>query len=72
MESLRAGYTAILRRAKVSGRLKEGLTVNHAADLAWSLSHIDAWRHLVVERGWSQQRFAVSRLELLERELLRP
>lgn len=33
--------------------LRKGLDVDRAADILWSLNHMDVWQLLVGERGWS-------------------
>ena len=71
MDSLRNGFTRILRRAEAAGRLRQGMSVAVASDLAWSLTHLDAWRHLVMERGWASEDFAATQIAILKRELLR-
>jgi AcrR family transcriptional regulator len=70
MESLRGGFATILWRVKRDGLLKTKLSVGQAADIAWSLTHIDAWRHLVVERNWSPEQFASTRMAMLEWALI--
>ena len=37
--------------------LREGLDVDSAADLLWTLNHPDVWQLLVVDRGWSAERY---------------
>ena len=53
MEALRAGIARVMDNLHRSGLLKPGWSVRTATDWAWSQAHIDVWRHLVVERGWS-------------------
>jgi AcrR family transcriptional regulator len=53
MEALRAGIARVMDNLHRAGRLKPGWSVRTATDWAWSQAHIDVWRHLVVERGWS-------------------
>jgi len=69
MEILRHGFTRILRRAEAARRLRPNVSVAAASDLAWSMTHLDAWRHLVVERGWAPEDFAAMQLGILRREL---
>jgi AcrR family transcriptional regulator len=71
MESLRGLFTRILRRAEAAGRLRAGVSVAVASDLAWSMTHLDAWRHLVIERGWASDDFAATQIGILKRELFR-
>lgn len=70
--SLHGAFLAILRPLHAAGALRAGRTPREAADLAWSLTHLDAWRHLVVEHGWSPEAFRADRLALVEAVILRP
>ena len=54
---LHTPYRTPLERLAMGGHLARGLSATRAADLCWSLIHIDVWRHLVVERGWSPAAF---------------
>jgi len=68
--SLHARYRTLLSRLAAAGHLAAGYTPDTAADLAWSLTHIDAWRQLVVQRGWSPQAFRANRAALIRQTLL--
>jgi AcrR family transcriptional regulator len=37
--------------------LRRGLDVEEAKDVLWTLAHPDVWHLLVVERGWSPERY---------------
>lgn len=37
--------------------LKEGLNVERAADVLWTINQPDIWQQLVVRRGWSAEEF---------------
>lgn len=65
------GYRAITGRLADAGGLAPGLDADGAADLCWSLTHIDAWRQLVLERGWSADRFRESAERLVRLAVLR-
>ena len=39
------------------GALKEGLDVERAADILWTINQPDIWKQLVVRRGWSAEEF---------------
>jgi hypothetical protein len=69
---LHASYRAIFARLAEAGHLAPGYTADSAADLAWSLTHIDAWRQLVVERGWTPEAFRASRAALVQLALAAP
>jgi hypothetical protein len=49
-----------------------GWNAERAADLCWSLTHIEAWRQLVVERGWTAANFLVNRQALIAKAIVRP
>lgn len=70
--SLHARFLHILRPLAAQGRLRAGLTAAQAADLCWSLTHLDAWRHLVVEHGWTPEAFRASRREAIAQTVLAP
>jgi AcrR family transcriptional regulator len=40
------------------GRLRDGLSVDDAADVLWAITAPDVYRLLVVEAGWSSDRYA--------------
>jgi AcrR family transcriptional regulator len=53
-------------RVEAARRLAPGWTVDQAADWAYARTHLDAWSHLVVERGW----YPADYVERLVRSLL--
>ena len=55
-----------MRRA---GRLSPLFTPAQAADLAWSLTHVDRYRHLVVQCGWPENLYTEETITLAERTL---
>lgn len=69
--SLHARYRALLARIANAGYLASGWDTERAADLCWSLTHIDAWRQLVVERGWTPAAFRKDREALIRATVLR-
>lgn len=40
------------------GYLRKGVTVAHATDVLWTCSSVELYELLVLQRGWSQRRFA--------------
>jgi AcrR family transcriptional regulator len=48
---------AIVERLHKGKALRRGLDVTTAADILWTLNHPSVWQSLVVERGWSPDRF---------------
>ncbi len=49
--------TVVVANLADKGALKPGLSVPDAADLLWSLNHPALYHLLVVERGWSTDRY---------------
>jgi TetR/AcrR family transcriptional regulator, regulator of autoinduction and epiphytic fitness len=57
---------------EAAGVLAPGLSARAATDLMWALSGPDAFRLLVTERGWSQDRFEERIAAMLAAELFGP
>jgi AcrR family transcriptional regulator len=55
-EILRAGFLLVTNAMHLQGKLALGWTPDTAADWVYHLAHIDTWQHLVIERGWPQDR----------------
>lgn len=53
----RENQRAIVASIAEKGALREGLDVERAADILWTINHGDLWQHLVVRRGWSADEF---------------
>jgi len=68
--SLHARFLSILARLAAQGKLAPGVTPEVAADLIWSWTHLDAWKHLVVQRGWTPRSFCDHRLLLIRQTIL--
>jgi len=69
--SLYSRYHTLLARVAAAGHLAPGWDADRAADLCWSLTHLDAWRQLVVERGWTAAAFRKDREALIRATVLR-
>jgi AcrR family transcriptional regulator len=63
-------YAAILRQLAAESLLAPGWEPLQAAEFCWSLTHVDAWKHLVVERGWSEAAFLRNRQAVIRATLL--
>ena len=72
MEELRAGIAGVMRTLREAGLLAEGWSIHEATDWTWSQTHVDAWRHLVDERGWESERAKARILATLRASLLAP
>lgn len=65
-QGVRLGLDLILARMSAAGLLSRGTNAAHIADECLALIVPSAWRHLVVERGWTAEAFAASRHALLD------
>jgi AcrR family transcriptional regulator len=48
---------AIVKTLHDRGALRRGLDVTRATDILWTLIHPNVWQLLVVERGWTPERY---------------
>jgi AcrR family transcriptional regulator len=69
---LHGKFAKIAARLAAADQLPPGLSPEKAADLAWSFTHLDTWRQLVVERGWSPRAYRENRIALVYRLLTTP
>lgn len=67
-----AGQRAILRIAIGSASLRDELAMDAAADILYAIGSPETYRHLVVDRGWSSQRFKRWFGDTIEHLLLDP
>jgi AcrR family transcriptional regulator len=70
MTRLRQGMFYVTKKTEAHGNLQPTLNASKAADICYSLAHVENWRLLVVECSWSPEEFVQSRLELIERTVL--
>jgi AcrR family transcriptional regulator len=52
------GMTALGRMLLGTGRLRPGIELDEVRDVLWNYLSIDAYERLVMERGWSLDRYA--------------
>jgi AcrR family transcriptional regulator len=71
MADIREALRIEVQRIEAVGRLAPGWTVEHAADWAYSRTHIDSWSHLVVEHDWSPAEYVERLVVSLLAELVR-
>jgi hypothetical protein len=57
MSERRAGAQVLVSRLASENRLKPDLDPSVAADLLWSLTSLETWDSLVVQRGWSAEEY---------------
>jgi AcrR family transcriptional regulator len=65
-----ANQRAVVASLAERGALRDGLDVDTAADILWSLNHPSTYRLLVVERGWPGERYERWMADLLCAQLL--
>jgi AcrR family transcriptional regulator len=65
-----AGQRELLRVLAAGGALREGLTARAAADILFAIGSPETYRLLVVDRGWSADRFEHWYADTLARLLL--
>jgi AcrR family transcriptional regulator len=49
----RANQRAIVEPLGQNGKLRQGLDVDRATDILWTINHPNTWQLLVVDRGWT-------------------
>lgn len=64
-----AGQSELVRILAARDRLREGLTVRTASDVLFAIGSPETYRLLVVDRGWSADRFERWYAETLARLL---
>lgn len=57
MTSRLMGMTMVMNRVHADGLLKPGLGPEEAAEIAWSIASPHHYEFLVVDRGWSPERY---------------
>ncbi len=63
---------AIVATLHERGALRDGLGIDRAADIVWTLNHPDVWHLLVGLRGWSPARWERWFYDTVREQLLRP
>jgi AcrR family transcriptional regulator len=72
MTLLRRHCLTLAKRLAKGGLLKPEWTAKQAADWIWHRTHLDGWRHLVGERGWTAAQYGRRVIESLQRDLVKP
>ena len=52
-----ANQREVVKSVAAKGALKQGLDVRSATDILWTINHPGTWQLLVVQRGWSPERY---------------
>lgn len=71
MTLLRTLIETLCARLAAAGMLCPPWTQQSAAGWIWHQTHIDSWRHLTTELGWTKEEAVLRVTAALERELLR-
>ena len=64
------GITQFVRWLAANGPLRDGMTVEDAAETTWTLSSAEVHQLLTVDRGWSDERYEAWLRDILARLLL--
>lgn len=67
-----ANQRAIVERLHQRRHLRQGLDVDRATDILWTINHPNTWQLLVVERGWTPEQYEQWTGDLAGAQLLRP
>jgi AcrR family transcriptional regulator len=70
MKRLRQGQVHIAGKVEAAGNLQPWLNARQAADICYGLTHVDNWRLMVVECGWTPADFIETQLRLIRRAIL--
>lgn len=57
LTSRRTGMGTVFARLASDGRLRPGITVEEAAEIAWAIASPHQYEYLVIERGWPIDRY---------------
>lgn len=71
MQFRHATFRAMIETLDKRDELAEVWTHDDAAATLYAVAHFDTWRELVIELGWSDDRYVQSMTRLLHRALLR-
>jgi AcrR family transcriptional regulator len=66
---LRAGFLLVTSALQRHGKLAPDWTPETAADWVYHMAHIDTWQHLLIERGWAQDKVIEQTIQSLLRTL---
>ncbi|MHB8508624.1 MAG: TetR/AcrR family transcriptional regulator [Candidatus Dormibacteria bacterium] len=72
MAARRAGMGMVMARLAQDGALRDGVTADEAADVAASLVNPHHYEYLVMDHGWSPERYRKHLEETIQAVLLKP
>lgn len=70
VHALLGGFQRLAGRVAEAGRLRPGVAPAEVAQEIWSATHVSTWWRLVVECGWTRERFVATRLALVQSHIL--
>ena len=70
MRFRQATFRAMIENLAERGELADEWTIDDAAAALYAVAHFDTWRELMIEFGWSDERYVESITRLLCRALL--
>jgi hypothetical protein len=66
------GMTAFATELAATGQLRDGVTIEGARDVLWTMNAVDVYELLVLERGWTPERYEQFAAETVIAALVRP
>lgn len=70
MAARRSVYASVVQRVEHHGLLASGWDVQGATDVIWALTSWQVWEQLVIERGWSKERYRDHLRSVLRKALI--
>lgn len=70
MESRRRLYHAVVEQLSESGSLDDAWDIESATDLLWTLTSLEVWERLVIDRGWSKHQYSDHLRFVIQRTLV--
>lgn len=67
-----ANQRVVVARLHDKGALRDGLDVDRATDVLWTINHPNTWQLLVQERGWTADEYEQWSADLACAQLLAP
>jgi hypothetical protein len=70
MQSRRNLYHTLVEQLSESGSLDDAWEIESATDLLWTLTSLEVWERLVIDRGWSKYQYLNQLRFVIQRTLL--
>lgn len=72
MRSRHTGMRGVMERLASEGRLRAGVSVDEATDVAWAVASPHHYEYLVIAHGWDMVRYRAHLEQTIAARLLRP